>query len=200
MNVISRVGVDLAKQVIQVHGVDAAGKVAANRALARGKFIEWCVHLPAECLVAMEASSGVHHWCRKLVALGLDARIIPTQMVLPYRLQGNSGKNDANDAAAICEAASHPQMHFVTPKTMIAVGTPIAGRPPRTDPSMRNSRTRLPPWVLDDEAIIGPGVKDSRCGQPGRGDFRHPLPRQVILLYASGKPHPCIVDEDVVRA
>ena len=65
----------------------------------------------------------------KLVALGLDARIIPAQMVLPYQLQGKSGKNNANDAAAICEAASHPQMHFVTPKT-IPAGTPIAGRPP----------------------------------------------------------------------
>ena len=122
MNVISRVGVDLAKQVIQVHAVDAIGKVVTNRALARGKFIEWCVHLPAGCLVAMEASSGAHHWCRKLVALGLDARIIPAQMVSPYRLQGKGGKNDANDAAAICEAASRPQMHFVMPKTIAQQG------------------------------------------------------------------------------
>ena len=110
------------KQVIQVHAVDAAGKVAVNRALARGKFIEWCVHLSAGCLVAMEASSGAHHWCRKLVALGLNVRIMPAQMVSPYRLQGKGGKNDANDAAAICEAASRPQMHFVMPKTIAQQG------------------------------------------------------------------------------
>jgi transposase len=66
----------------------------------------------------MEASSSAHHWARKLVTLGLDARIIAAQLVTPYRLQGKSGKNDANDAAAICEAASRPQMHFVPIKSV----------------------------------------------------------------------------------
>ena len=70
----------------------------------------------------MEVSSGAHHWCRKLMAMGLDARIIPAQLVLPYRMQGKGGKNDANDAAAICEAASRPQMHFVTVKTIAQQG------------------------------------------------------------------------------
>ena len=70
----------------------------------------------------MEASSGAHHWCRKLMAMGLDARIIPAQLVLPYRMQGKGGKNDANDAAAICEAASRPQMHFMTVKTIAQQG------------------------------------------------------------------------------
>ena len=65
----------------------------------------------------MESCSGAHHWARKLVALGLDARIIAAHLVTPYRSQGKSGKNDANDAAAICEAASRPTMHFVTIKT-----------------------------------------------------------------------------------
>ena len=118
MSEITRVGVDLAKHVIQVHGVDVAGKVASNRALSRDKFVAWCAQLPAGCLVAMEASSSAHHWARKLVALGLDARIIAAHLVSPYRLQGKSGKNDANDAAAICEAASRPQMHFVPIKSV----------------------------------------------------------------------------------
>ena len=113
-----RVGADLAKQLIQVHAVDAAGRVVASRALARGKFLEWCVRLPAGCVVAMEASSSAHHWARKLVALGLDARIISAQLVSPYRSQGATGKNDANDAAAICEAASRPLMRFVPIKTI----------------------------------------------------------------------------------
>ena len=113
-----RVGVDLAKRVIQVHAVDGAGHVLVSRALARDKFIAWCAQLPAGCIVAMETSSSAHHWARKLIALGLDARIIAAQLVSPYRRQGASGKNDANDAAAICEAASRPQMHFVPVKTI----------------------------------------------------------------------------------
>ena len=113
-----RVGADLAKRVIQVHGVDCAGHVLASRALARDKFLAWCAQLPAGCIVAMETSSSAHHWARKLIALGLDARIIAAQLVSPYRKQGASGKNDANDAAAICEAASRPQMHFVPVKTI----------------------------------------------------------------------------------
>ena len=132
-----RVGVDLAKRVIQVHAVDAVGQVLTTRALVRDKFLAWCAQLPAGCTVAMETSSSVHHWARKLITLGLDARIIAAQLVSPYRKQGASGKNDANDAAAICEAASRPQMHFVPVKSIeqqsmlwIAVGTPIAGCPP----------------------------------------------------------------------
>lgn len=122
MNEITRVGVDLAKQVIQVHAVDAAGKLVTNKALQRDKFILWCALLPARCLIAMEASSSAHHWARKLVALGLDARIMAAHLVAPYRLQGKSGKNDANDAAAICEAASRPTMRFVAIKTVAQQG------------------------------------------------------------------------------
>lgn len=113
-----RVGVDLAKRVIQVHAVDGAGHVLTSRAVPRDKFIAWCAQLPAGCIVAMETSSSAHHWARKLAALGLDARIIAAQLVSPYRKQGASGKNDANDAAAVCEAASRPQMHFVPVKSV----------------------------------------------------------------------------------
>jgi transposase len=113
-----RVGVDLAKHVIQVHAVDAAGRVLTSKALARARFIEWCVRLPRGCMVAMEASSSAHHWARKLVRLGLDGRIISAQLIEPYRSQGASGKNDANDAAAICEAASRPTMRFIPVKSI----------------------------------------------------------------------------------
>ena len=116
--VVVRVGVDLAKRVIQVHAVDAAGRLLTGRALARERFIAWCSQLPAGCIVAMEASSSAHHWARKLCSLGLDARIIAAHLVKPYRKQGNGGKNDANDAAAICEAASRPSMHFVPTKSV----------------------------------------------------------------------------------
>jgi transposase len=122
MSEITRVGVDLAKNIIQVHAVDAAEKVVTNKTLQRDKFVLWCAQLPRGCLIAMEASTGAHHWARKLVALGLDARIIAAHLVQPYRLQGKSGKNDANDAAAICEAASRPTMRFVTIKTIAQQG------------------------------------------------------------------------------
>ena len=71
-----RVGADLAKSVIQVHGVDGAGRRVAAKALRREQFLGWCKQLPPGCIVAMEACSSAHHWARKLRALGLDARLI----------------------------------------------------------------------------------------------------------------------------
>lgn len=118
MSEITRVGVDLAKQVIQVHGVDQKERVVTRRALARRKFLDWCAHLPPGCLVVMEACTGAHHWARLLSNLGLQVRLIAPHLVAPYRLQGKSGKNDANDAAAVCEAGGRPQMHFVPIKTV----------------------------------------------------------------------------------
>ena len=115
---IVRVGVDLAKRVIQVHAVDAAGAVVCRRALRRETFIAWCARLPAGCVVAMEISSGAHHWSRQLQALGLMPRLMSAQVVAPYRSQGATGKNDANDAAAICEAASRPSMRFIPVKSV----------------------------------------------------------------------------------
>ena len=80
---IARVGVDLAKNVIQVHAVDGAGRRVAVRAIKRGQFLAWCAQLPAGCLVAMEACSGAHAWARRLRAQGLDARLIAANFVTP---------------------------------------------------------------------------------------------------------------------
>lgn len=110
---VVRVGVDLAKRVIQVHAVDAAGRVAAARSLPRQRFADWCAGLPQGCVVAMEACSGAHHWARRLRGMGLEVKLIAGHFVSPYRMEGRSGKNDANDAAAICEAAGRPTMRFV---------------------------------------------------------------------------------------
>ena len=122
MSEITRVGVDLAKAVIQVHAVDAGGKLVTNRQLSRDKFLPWCAQLPPGCLVAMEACGGSHHWARKLMGLGLNAKIIAGHLVAPYRMQGKGGKNDANDAAAVCEAASRPNMRFVSVKSTVQQG------------------------------------------------------------------------------
>lgn len=113
-----RVGVDLSKRIIQVHAVDGGGRVLTNRALARDKFLAWCALLQVGCMVVMEVSSSAHHWARALRAMGLDARIISAHLAAPYRAEGHCGKNDANDAAAICEAASRPHMRFVPVKSV----------------------------------------------------------------------------------
>lgn len=115
---VVRVGVDLAKNVIQLRAVAADGQVVISKQIAREKFMSWCGQLPKACVVAMEACSGAHHWARQLRAIGLDARLISSAFVTPYRMQGYVGKNDANDAAAICEAASRPTMRFVPIKTI----------------------------------------------------------------------------------
>jgi transposase len=115
--VIARVGVDLSKRVYQVHAVDRAERVVLAKAMAPQRFFEWCAHLPAGCLVAMEACGGAHHVARRLRVLGLDARLVAGQFAAPYRMAGKTGKNDANDAAAICEAASRPHMRFVPIKS-----------------------------------------------------------------------------------
>jgi transposase len=116
MDKITHIGVDLAKNVMQVHAVDSAGRVVVRKALARERFVSWFANLEP-CLVAMEACGAAHYWARKLRALGHDVRLIPPQFVAPYRKGGVHVKNDALDAEATCEAASRPHMRFVPVKS-----------------------------------------------------------------------------------
>lgn len=115
---IARVGVDLSKRLYQVHAVDRGGRVVLARPMQVERFFAWCAELPAGCLVAMETCGGAHHVARRLARMGLDARLVAGHFVTPYRMAGKSGKNDANDAAAICEAAGRPHMRFVPPKSL----------------------------------------------------------------------------------
>ncbi len=111
---ITTVGVDLAKSVFSVHGVDEHGRPALRKTVRRGKLLELFAQLPA-CVVGMEACSGAQHWARELRKLGHEPRIVAAEFVEPYR---RGGKNDKNDAAAICEAVSRPQMRFVPIKSV----------------------------------------------------------------------------------
>ena len=112
------VGIDLAKNVFAVHGVDEAGKAALVRpSVARAKLHELIAAL-APCTVAMEACTGAHHWARLFAARGHTVRLIAPKFVAPYRMSGKRGKNDAADAAAICEAVQRPNMRFVPPKSL----------------------------------------------------------------------------------
>jgi transposase len=112
------VGIDLAKNVFAVHGVDEHGKPALVRpSVARAKLHELIVSLPP-CTIGMEACSGAHHWARLFIAAGHTVRLMAPKFVAPYRLSGKRGKTDAADAAAICEAVQRPTMRFVPVKSL----------------------------------------------------------------------------------
>lgn len=113
---ISRVGIDLAKNVFQCHGTDRQGKTVWRRRLTRGKWLKTLVDtIEPGSEVGMEACSGAHHWGRELQAKGYTIKLIPPQFVKPYI---KSNKNDANDAEAICEAMSRPTMRYVQVKSV----------------------------------------------------------------------------------
>ena len=113
MSIVS-IGLDLAKTVFQVHGVDASGQVGLRRRLSRNELIPFFAKMPP-CLIGMEACSSAHHWARELVRLGHTVRLIPPQYVKPYVKRN---KTDAADAEAICEAVARPNMRFVPIKTV----------------------------------------------------------------------------------
>jgi transposase len=110
---VTTVGLDLAKQVFSVHGVDEHGKAVLRKRVARAKVLELFAQLPP-CLVGMEACSGAHHWARELERLRHRVGIMAARLVAPYR---KSEKNDGNDAEAICEAVARPSMRFVALKS-----------------------------------------------------------------------------------
>ncbi len=111
-----RVGVDLAKNVFQLHGVDRSEKTVWRRKLVRGDWIKVLLDkIEPGCEIGMEACSGAHHWARVLQVKGFTVKLIAPQFVKPYV---KSNKNDANDAEAICEAMSRPSMRFVAVKTV----------------------------------------------------------------------------------
>jgi transposase len=115
---IVHVGIDLAKNVFAVHAVDEHGKPALVRpSVPRARLHELVASLPP-CMVAMEACSGAHHWARLFALHGHTARLIAPKFVAPYRMSGARGKNDAADAAAICEAMQRPAMRFVPVKSI----------------------------------------------------------------------------------
>ena len=107
------IGIDLAKNVFQVHGVDAEGAVVFRRQLRRARVLPFFKKHPPS-LVGMEACATAHHWARQLIALGHEVKLMPPHYVKPYVKRN---KNDAADAAAICEAVTRPTMRFVSVKS-----------------------------------------------------------------------------------
>lgn len=114
MSPVSTVGIDLAKNVFSVHAVDDQGVVIARRTLSRVKLSEFVAQLPP-CLIGMEACTGAHDWARRFAGFGHTVKLMAPKFVAPYR---KGGKNDSNDAEAICEAVTRPSMRFVPVKSV----------------------------------------------------------------------------------
>jgi len=121
---ITTLGIDIAKSVFQLHGVDAAGQVVLKKRLRRNQVLDFMTQLP-RCLVGIEACGTSHHWAREIAALGHEVRLIPPAYVKPYVKRQ---KNDMADAEAICEAVTRPNMHFVPIKTPEQQGVLILHR------------------------------------------------------------------------
>ena len=113
MDEITTVGLDLAKSVFQVHGINDEGKILVRKRLRRADVVPFFEQLP-RCLVGLEACASAHHWARAIAALGHTVRLMPPAYVKPYVKRG---KTDAADAEAICEAVTRPTMRFVALKT-----------------------------------------------------------------------------------
>jgi len=114
MENVATIGIDLAKYIFQIYGADSNGRRVVEKRVNRKKLLEFFTNIKP-CLIGMEACGGSHHWARELEKMGHDVRQMPPQYVKPYV---KTNKNDRNDAEAICEAVTRPNMHFVPTKSM----------------------------------------------------------------------------------
>ncbi len=177
MNEVIPIGLDTAKNVFQVHGVDYAGDVVIRRQLRRRRVRPFFKKLPG-CLVGIEACATAHHWGRQLIGLGHEVKLMPPHYGRPYVKRG---KNDAADAEAICEAVTRPTMRFVAVKGREQQGVLMLHRTPELSPSKHEFRdnqstfprsriTRLPPRLAgrrDFETKPAVGLAQGRLGGGG---------------------------------
>jgi transposase len=179
---VSTIGLDLAKSVFQVHGVDAWGEVVVKRQLRRGQVLGFFAKL-APCLVGMEACATSHYWARELKGLGHEVGLMPPSYVKAYVKRG---KNDAADAAAICEAVSRPSMRFVAVKTAEQQGVLMLHR---TRELLVGQRTQLGNALRGHLAELGIIAAQGRVGLSelartvADGDARLPAAGRAALLW-----------------
>jgi len=180
MGNVVRIGLDIAKSVFQVHGVDAQGKTVLRKTLSRSEVLPFFAQLPG-CLIGIEACAGSHHWARELTKLGHDARLMAAQFVTPYR---TGGKNDANDAQAICEAVGRPHMRFVPVKSEEAQAVLAVHRARALTVSERTALVNQVRGLLGEFGIVvGKGIAQARrlLAEIGAGGRQLPvLARETI--------------------
>jgi transposase len=153
---ITLIGIDLAKNVLQVCGVNQAGKAVFNRTIKRTQLLKTLVQYP-EAVIAMEACSGSNYWGRELISQGFEVRLIPPQHVKPF-VKGN--KNDRNDAFAICEAAQRPNIIFVKPRSLEQVDVIISHRIRERRIRVRTALTNQIRGLLSEYGIVIPKGRD----------------------------------------
>lgn len=148
------VGVDLAKNVFQLHGVDRHGQAVWRRRLRRGQWLKVLLEtVEPGCIIGMEACASAHHWARQLKAHGYDVRLVAPQFVKPFV---KSNKNDRNDAEAICEAITHPHMRFVPVKTVWQQDLQAIHRVRSTLMSQRNAKANQIRGLVAEYGIVAP--------------------------------------------
>jgi transposase len=171
---VVRMGLDIAKSVFQVHGVDAHGKTVVRKTLSRSEVLRYFVQCPP-CMIGIEACAGAHYWGRELVRLGHDARLMAAQFVRPYR---KSGKNDANDAEAICEAAGRPNMRYVPIKSEEAQAVLTVHRARTLLVSERTALSNQVRGLLGEFGLVfgqGMSTLKKKLMRIGSGDFALPV-------------------------
>ena len=151
---LSYVGVDLAKNVFQLHGTDRRGKVVWQRRLRRHQWLKVLLdNIEPGCVIGMEACTGAHHWARTLQAKGFKVRLIAPQFVKPYV---KSNKNDRNDAEAICEAMTRPSMRYVAPKTVEQQDIQAMHRVRSTIMVQRNAKANQIRGLVAEYGLVAP--------------------------------------------
>jgi len=193
---IVRIGLDIAKNVFQVHAVDEQGKKVHNKAIKRNSLLAYFVQ-SEPCSVGIEACASAHYWAREIGKLGHEVRLIAAQFVIPYR---KSGKNDANDAEAICEALSRPSMRFVPVKTVEQQAILSVHR---TRSLLITERTalvnQLRGLLAEFGLIISKGIARVRREMPSLlEDAENELPDMARDIIADGYQRLCQIDKHVL--
>lgn len=168
MRHVTRLGIDVAKHVFQLHGVDERGHTVLRRRVSRSQLRAVVAQLPA-CLVGLEACGSAHYWARELRALGHDVRLIAPQFVTPYRTKD---KNDGNDAEAICEAVGRPHMRFVPVKDVVQQAILTVHRARQLLVAERTALVNQTRGLLAEYGLIVPA---------GIGALRRALPERLEL-------------------
>jgi transposase len=174
---VTTVGIDLAKNVFQVHGVNGHGRPVLTKQLRRSQVAEFFANMPP-CLIGMEACGSAHHWARKLRGFGHDVRLMAPQFVKPYV---KTNKNDAADAEAICEAVGRPNMRFVPVKNVEQQAVLALHRVRQGFVKARTAQANQIRGLLAEFGLVIPQGISHRC-ETGPGAHRGCLQRVAWLI------------------